>query len=166
MAERTTVEVSLETWKRLNERKNRPGESFDEVIAELLDSADDDPDGGGGGGDEESDTSDDAPTSSGGEDEFDELDLESDRNMLDILEDWEPGHDVNDERARAAAERAVAWLEEQDGPRTKQEFIDALATESELSDRIWWERAVRPALRELVDHKLIEYRAGHHDYSK
>jgi len=31
----TTVEVSINTWKGLNARKD-PGESFDDVISELL----------------------------------------------------------------------------------------------------------------------------------
>lgn len=31
----TTVEVSDETWRKLNRRKN-PGETFDKVIADLL----------------------------------------------------------------------------------------------------------------------------------
>jgi len=36
MTDKTTVEVSLETWRRLNERKESPGESFDDVIDGLL----------------------------------------------------------------------------------------------------------------------------------
>ena len=32
----TTVKVSTDTWKRLNQRKE-PGDSFDEVISKLLD---------------------------------------------------------------------------------------------------------------------------------
>lgn len=36
MAEKTSIEVSLETWQNLNQRKRRPGESFDDVIQRLL----------------------------------------------------------------------------------------------------------------------------------
>lgn len=32
----TTVEISDETWSNLNAQKQRPGESFDEVIQRLL----------------------------------------------------------------------------------------------------------------------------------
>ena len=34
----TTIQVSAETWRRLNQRKG-PGDTFDEVITELLDAA-------------------------------------------------------------------------------------------------------------------------------
>ena len=33
----TTIEVEDETWSRLNGRKQRPGESFDDVVNRLLD---------------------------------------------------------------------------------------------------------------------------------
>jgi predicted CopG family antitoxin len=36
MGEKTSIEVSLETWQDLNQRKRRPGESFDDVIQRLL----------------------------------------------------------------------------------------------------------------------------------
>lgn len=39
MEERTTVNVSKETWKRLTLRRD-PGDTYNDVIAELLDIAD------------------------------------------------------------------------------------------------------------------------------
>lgn len=36
MSERTTVNVSRDTWKRLTMRKE-PGDTYDDVISELLD---------------------------------------------------------------------------------------------------------------------------------
>lgn len=36
MAQRTTVKVSHDTWRRLKDRKE-PGVSFNEIIADLLD---------------------------------------------------------------------------------------------------------------------------------
>lgn len=39
MGGRTTVNVSEETWRRLMLRKN-PGDSFDDVITDLLDKVD------------------------------------------------------------------------------------------------------------------------------
>jgi predicted CopG family antitoxin len=36
MADVTTIEVSTETWKELNQRKE-PGDSFDDVIQRMLD---------------------------------------------------------------------------------------------------------------------------------
>ncbi|ELZ08190.1 antitoxin VapB family protein [Natrinema saccharevitans] len=38
--EKTTVTVSTETWKRLTMRKD-PGDSFDDVITDLLDEVED-----------------------------------------------------------------------------------------------------------------------------
>ena len=35
MADKTTIEVSTDTWERLNRRKS-PGESFDDVISGML----------------------------------------------------------------------------------------------------------------------------------
>ena len=39
MADTTTLQVSKDTWKRLNARKE-PGETFDDVITRLLDDSD------------------------------------------------------------------------------------------------------------------------------
>lgn len=33
----TSIRISSETWKRLNARKTEPGQSFDDVINNLLD---------------------------------------------------------------------------------------------------------------------------------
>ncbi|SEQ00066.1 DUF7557 family protein [Natrinema salaciae] len=41
--ETTTVTVSTDTWKRLTLRKD-PGDSFDDVISELLDEVEGEPD--------------------------------------------------------------------------------------------------------------------------
>jgi len=35
MSSTTTIEVSVDTWQRLNSQK-RPGETFDDVIQELV----------------------------------------------------------------------------------------------------------------------------------
>ena len=83
-----------------------------------------------------------------------------------VLEDWDPGENVSDETARTEARRAAVWLRDQDGRRTKREFIAALVdgVDDTPGERVWWERAVRPALRQLEAAGLVEYRAGHHDY--
>lgn len=36
----TNIRVSIETWRRLKNRKDRPNKSFDEVIQELLEESD------------------------------------------------------------------------------------------------------------------------------
>jgi len=35
--EDTSIRISVETWRRLKDRKDRPNTSFDDVISELLD---------------------------------------------------------------------------------------------------------------------------------
>jgi len=37
MSSTTTIEVSVDTWQQLN-RQKRPGETFDDVIQELVES--------------------------------------------------------------------------------------------------------------------------------
>lgn len=39
MSEDTSIRIKVDTWKRLNERKSLPNESFDDVINDLLDKA-------------------------------------------------------------------------------------------------------------------------------
>jgi predicted CopG family antitoxin len=39
MADITTIEVSTDTWKQLNQMKE-PGDSFDDVVSDLLDETD------------------------------------------------------------------------------------------------------------------------------
>jgi len=37
----TTIQVSMETWRRLNGRKQGPNETFDDVLERLLDETED-----------------------------------------------------------------------------------------------------------------------------
>jgi predicted CopG family antitoxin len=37
----TSVRISVETWRRLKDRKDRPNTSFDDVITELLNATED-----------------------------------------------------------------------------------------------------------------------------
>lgn len=36
-AQETTIRIKRDTWARLNSRRQRPGESFDDVVRQLLD---------------------------------------------------------------------------------------------------------------------------------
>lgn len=38
----TTIQVSMDTWRRLNARKQGPNETFDDVLQRLLDATEDD----------------------------------------------------------------------------------------------------------------------------
>lgn len=82
----------------------------------------------------------------------------------EVLEGWEPDTQTPAETARAQTRRVATYLREQGGRHTKADLIDALADDSTLSDRVWWERAVRPGLQKLDGEGLVEYRPGHHDY--
>lgn len=37
MSDTTTIQVSMDTWKRLNARKQGPNDTFDDVLQRLLD---------------------------------------------------------------------------------------------------------------------------------
>lgn len=39
----TSIRISVDTWKRLKDRKERPNESFDDVIQDLLNAAEGNP---------------------------------------------------------------------------------------------------------------------------
>ena len=82
----------------------------------------------------------------------------------ELLDGWEPETEVDAQVARAQTRRAVAWLRQHGGRRIRSDFVDALADDSTLSDKGWWERAVQPGLRRFRDADLVEYRAGYHDY--
>lgn len=43
----TTIKVSRETWQRLTRRKKRPGDTYDEIVTELLNEVREDADEGG-----------------------------------------------------------------------------------------------------------------------
>lgn len=42
MSETTTITVSKETWRDLNKRRIDPSDTFDDVVARLLEETDDD----------------------------------------------------------------------------------------------------------------------------
>ena len=65
----------------------------------------------------------------------------------DVLAEWTPpAVGVDECTARAQTRRAVEWLREQDRPRGRRAFVDALADGSTLDAATWWTRAVRPGL--------------------
>lgn len=95
----------------------------------------------------------------------DSADRQDDQQALEravaLLEGTEPwaDQDVHAETASRESRRAVEWLADDGGRRTQSDFLDALPF-----GRGVWERAVRPALNELADAGLLEYRTGHYDY--
>ena len=78
---------------------------------------------------------------------------------------WEPTTQADAKTARAQTRRTAEYLREHVPERfTKSELQAALADESTLGERSWWERAVRPGLQRLANTGLVEHRAGTHDY--
>lgn len=82
-----------------------------------------------------------------------------------LLAEWSPSTQANDARARRETVRAYRWLAEQSEPQKRSEIVAACAGDIELGERTWWERAVQPGLRYLVEKGYVEYRSGYHDYS-
>ena len=65
------------------------------------------------------------------------LDVDTDRHWVTVTAE-----------DATAARWLYEWLEE---------IVDALAGDSTLGDRSWWERAVRPGLGRLAEYDLVEY---------
>jgi len=75
----------------------------------------------------------------------------------DALDGWEPDTQANARTARAQTRRTAEHLRSVGEYRRKSELVDALAADSTLGRRTWWERAVRPGLGRLADRELVEY---------
>jgi hypothetical protein len=82
----------------------------------------------------------------------------------EALSGWEPDTEANAETARTQTRRAAEYLQTEGGRHTRSDLVDALAGDSSLGERSWWERAVQPGLRRLANTGAVEYREGHHDY--
>ena len=80
------------------------------------------------------------------------------------LDDWEPSTGVEPAVARAQTRRAVEWLQEDGGRRTRVDFIAALADYSTLDTAEWWSRAVDPGLRMFSAFQLVEYTVATGEY--
>jgi hypothetical protein len=75
----------------------------------------------------------------------------------DALDGWEPDTQANPRTARAQTRRVAEHLRSVGEYRRKSELVDALAGDSTLGRRTWWERAVRPGLGRLAERGLVEY---------
>jgi hypothetical protein len=82
----------------------------------------------------------------------------------DALSRWEPDTETDARTARSQTRRVAEYLRTHGGRWTRSRLVDALAGDSTLGERSWWERAVRPGLQYLAEEGLVEYRSGNHDY--
>jgi hypothetical protein len=89
--------------------------------------------------------------------EIDATDAAGPDPIGDALDGWEPEADANPRTARAQTRAAAEWLRSEGEYRRAGEFRDALASDSTLAERTWWDRHVRPGLNHLADAGLVEY---------
>jgi len=75
----------------------------------------------------------------------------------DVLAGWEPDTDARARTARTQTRRTAEHLRDVGEYRRAGELKDALAEDSNLNPRHWWDRAVRPGLNHLADADLVEY---------
>ena len=75
----------------------------------------------------------------------------------DALDGWEPDAEADARMARSQTRRAAEHLRSVGEYRRAGDLKDALAEDSTLGARTWWERAVRPGLNHLADAGLVEY---------
>lgn len=73
------------------------------------------------------------------------------------LDGWEPDTEASPRSARTQTRRAAEWLRDVGEYRRAGELKDALAEDSTLAPRVWWERHARPGLNHLADAALVEY---------
>lgn len=149
--EDTSIRVSLDTWRRLQARKTRPGMSFDEVIQTLLETA-----GGDTGGTikEPDDQDESAARHANPTDEAipsPPSPVRDRANVLDrVAESWDQDGRVDDRRA--AADAALELLFER-GQLSKSEALDELLPEFGVdgqSGETWWVKNVRPVVQEVA----------------
>lgn len=168
----TTIQVSIENYKRLNGLKN-PGDSFDDVIGRLLDDYEDTGDDVGEHNqpgqnpstspvDQSSDgavrTSDEgpikhkAPTSS---EHSRQLAFDSDDRLEDDVEqailDLDLSTGASREKWIPAIRAAYRYLSEGEHV-SKQDFIDDVYPDNQAgydNEETWWRKVIRPGLTEL-----------------
>ncbi|RBI58332.1 hypothetical protein DMJ13_27435 [halophilic archaeon] len=108
-----------------------------------------------------------APAQDGGTEDVEQDDSASpdvDGDVDKLLADWPPRGDRKREERRAVGRAALRWLRDEDGPRGRGDFEDALLPEYAVdgqSAETWWRKSVRPALK-AVD--AVEYHHGPHTY--
>lgn len=76
----------------------------------------------------------------------------------DIIEQWRPGRDAQErQEIQKDALEGVEWLREQNGARSRSDFIAELySDEIDVAADSWWRKRVRRGLEELVKDDLVE----------
>jgi len=155
----TTIQITTAMWRELNQRK-RPGDTFNDVLARLLEAETCDVDDMESG-DEHPDHDrervrepDQAPAA-------DDLDQRVAAVVDRVAASWADDDRLDDRRA--AARRVLAYAIEADEAVGKSsEIVDKVFDECPVAgqDReTWWRKNVRPVLKEAG-----EYSAGRHGY--
>lgn len=96
-----------------------------------------------------------APQGSGGQDTG-----APDDRIAGVIQQWRTGRNQEERAARREIGRAVLeWLRDQDGKRSKTDFIAALYEETHLENQkegTWWETTARESLQLAVDAGLVD----------
>ena len=162
----TTIEIKMDTWQELNQRKSRPGESFDDVIKELLLLAEAD--------DAHSDESPTEPRELQPH-EQEQLEVEADdpvdklyRTMTDALRDFDVGlqSGTRDERVEAVVQAALL-LRRENRELRKADFVDTLYPEHQFTDESaenWWTETIRKGLTMLIENTDCVEKSGRYGY--
>lgn len=156
MPEKTTIEITMETWSDLNALKTQPGETFDDVIQKLL--ADDDQPEEIVQNDREI-IEDDEPV----HEDVHELPPA----LEDALEEYrEKCEHYDSERAdaRVRAARAIMDLLAESGGVGRKEATEKLLPEYAVegqSEKTWWQRNGKDILGEL---DAVVWQSGRNEY--
>ena len=154
---RTTIQVSDKLADELYRRKGR-GESYEDVIWQLIDAADarDAPETIHGSDDTQPKRTAPPPT------QADTEEIEA------VLDSWRPGRTPEEREERRAAGTAVLrWLRDRGQPAQAAEFKDELYDEHGIegqSPDTWWRKVGRAELEHAQEEGLVQFVDGYKEW--
>lgn len=143
--QKTNIEVFVSTWRRLQERKTGPGDSFDCVINRSLDKLE-----------QFEDERDDADDTTGEQHSGDELDP-----IEEAVEELDPQHyGESDQPKREAARAALEFLRDrgQAHRNVVQEEQGEHLPDPDVAAATYWQQYVRPAYKQAAELGYVEFR--------
>jgi hypothetical protein len=143
--QKTNIEVFVSTWRRLQERKTGPGDSFDTVINRSLDKLE-----------EFEDESDDAGDTNDEQHSDDELDP-----IEEIVEELDPQrYGKPDQAKREVARAALEFLRDRGHAHRNvvQEEQGENLPDPDVAPATYWQQYVRPVFQEAAELGYVEFR--------
>jgi predicted CopG family antitoxin len=141
MVDITTIQITTETWRDLNQRKE-PGDTFDDVIQRLLDSGEPDVEVRS----EQPERHEDTHARDDDVDRVEEI-------VAEVSASWEDAPERLEARRDAA--RAALRLAFERGSLSRSEALRDIKPNHEVegqNDTTWWKKNVQPMLREVGQH--------------